>query len=575
MKQLAFLVAVAAGFLVARPLPPAVTMANQLMAILGWGLVMLAAPTPALRASTWRAAAPLLVVYGIMAGACLASILSGGLPSPPGNGILGIILIAGAVTLHGTCAGASDPLGFFRPYAIALVVAGLGGAVIAVMQMYAVPWVDNVIVTLSSLRGRASGNVGQSNQFADSMLWGLIALVALSHGARTRLARTAWVPAGALMLFGIVLTGSRTGLLALLFTAVWGLADRNLDKRLRVGLCVAPFVALLMLAAVAAWGSSGHGSINPLDRGDAGITAFRSEIWKNCVALIREQPWLGVGWGQFNFAWSLTPFAERGAGLVDNAHDLALHLAVELGLPLALLIMAILVVAPLRALGRLWHVPGQVGVAGRAAVMIVVVIGLHSMTEYPLWYSYMLLPATWACGLALGAASRAREFAADAADTAEPAAIAAPLRAWRVLGLMMVVLAGSAWMDYSNVASVYLVKSGTPEFEERLQAAHRSPLYANMADYLDVTQHVARPESLPMLERSAHVLVNSRLLYAWSNLLQVQGQTDKARYLAARMREFKLPGAMQWFDVCSDPAVTVKPFQCLPPEHPVTWRDFR
>ena len=574
MKQLAFLVAVALAFLVARPLPPAVTMANQLIAILGWGLVMLVAPTPALRPSTWRAAAPLLAVFGIMAGACLASILNGGMPSPPGNGVLGIIMLAGAVTLHGTCAGASDPLGFFRPYAIALVVAGLGGAVIAVMQMYMMPLIDNVIITYTSLTGRASGNVGQSNMFADSMLWGLIALVPLAQGARTRLARVAWAPAGALMLLGIVLTGSRTGLLALVFTALWGLADRNLDKRLRVGLCVAPFVALLMLAAVSAGGSSSvHGGFNPIDRGGAGITAFRSEIWKNCLALIREQPWLGVGWGQFNFAWSLTPFADRGAGLVDNAHDLPLQLAVELGLPLALLIMALLVVAPLRALWHLWRVPGQLGAAGRAAVMIVVVVGFHSMTEYPLWYSYMLLPATWACGLALGAASRVRTFAGDAA--AAPAVAAPPLRAWRVLGLMMMVLAGSAWLDYSNVASVYQVKSGTPEFEERLQAAHRSPLYANMADYLDVTQHVARPESLPMLERSAHVLVNSRLLYAWSNLLQLQGQTDKARYLAARMREFKLAGAMQWFEVCNDPAVTTKPFQCLPPEHPVTWRDFR
>ena len=47
------------------------------------------------------------------------------------------------------------------------------------------------------------------------------------------------------------------------------------------------------------------------DRGDAAdVTAFRSEIWGHAIALIKAQPWLGVGWGQFNFAWTLTPFAD-------------------------------------------------------------------------------------------------------------------------------------------------------------------------------------------------------------------------------------------------------------------------
>ncbi len=50
---------------------------------------------------------------------------------------------------------------------------------------------------------------------------------------------------------------------------------------------------------------------------------------------------------------------------------------------------------------------------------------------------------------------------------------------------------------------------------------------------------------------------------------------DKARYLAARLRELDTAGARDWFNGCEDAAVAPKPFQCLPPGHPLTWRDFR
>jgi hypothetical protein len=45
--------------------------------------------------------------------------------------------------------------------------------------------------------------------------------------------------------------------------------------------------------------------------------------------------------------------------------------------------------------------------------------------------------------------------------------------------------------------------------------------------------------------------------------------------MAARLREFDMDGPKPWFAPCADPAVNAKPFQCLAPEHPVTWRDFR
>lgn len=572
MKVLAFLVAVAAALLVNQPLPPIVTMANQLTAILGFGLVLLLAPAPRPTAATWRAAWPLLAVFALAAAACAWSIASGGFPSPPGIGVLGILLLGAAVALHGASAGAGDAASFFRAFAIALVAGGLCEAVIAVVQMFAVDHIDNIIIALPTTRGRPGGNIGQSNQFADSMLWGLIALVPLARAWQDRggkaLARAGWCAAALLLMLGVVLTGSRTAIVALVLMAVWGAADRQLARPLRIGLAVSPVLAIAMSWGVGVLTRALHVTAVLTDRSDAtDVTAFRGAIWGQALELIRQNPLTGVGWGNFNLAWTLTPFSERKAGLVDNAHDLPLQLAVEMGVPAALLMTGLLVGALVFAIWRGWRLTGDAGRGARAAAMIVVVMGLHSLFEYPLWYVYLLLPTAWAFGFAVGAGS--------AGAGAQDAGRAAPLRAWRWVGALMVVLAPSAWLDYMNIVKLFLPDATSLPFEERIARAQASPLYGNQADYVAVTNLPLTTQTVPLVARSSHVLLNGRLMYLWANVLNAQGQVDKARFMAARLREFDLPGPRPWFAKCDDPAVIPKPFQCLAPEHPVNWRDFR
>ena len=579
MKILAFLVAIAAALLVTSGHPPVVTMTNQLMAIFGWGLVMLLAPGATLQRSALRAVAPLLIVFGIAGAACALAILNGSLPSSFGMAVLGVILLGAAVGLHGASAGASGDGSFMRAFAIALLVCGVCSAIIAVLQVFAPGLVDNDIVAIPVRQGRAGGNIGQANQFADSMRWGLIAIVPLARawqqtadGPRARVVRAGWIVAALLMILGVVLTGSRTGLVAFVLLAVWGLADRRLEQPLRIGLVVSPLVAAAELWLVAAW-SRAHAVVVVLtDRSETDVTAFRGEIWSNCIALIKAQPWLGVGWGQFNFAWTLTPFSSRGAGLVSHAHNLVLQLAVELGVPLAAIMMGLLLWGFWKAARRVWGMPGVTGISARATLMVVAVMGLHSMLEYPLWYVYLLLPTAWAFGLALGTGTQGK---APAGESGGAPAVAPPLRAWRALGAMLVVIAGSTWLDYQNIASLFEATGPALPLAERIQRAQHSPLFSNQADYVAVTNTPLSPALLPALKRSSHVLLNGRLMFAWANLLNERGEVDKARYMAARLREFNLSGPKPWFAPCDDPAITAKPFQCLPPAGPVSWRDFR
>src|SRR5204863_9258437 len=121
---------------------------------------------------------------------------------------------------------------------------------------------------------------------------------------------------------------------------------------------------------------------------DGDISSSRFAIWSNTLALIAQHPWLGVGFGEFNFAWSLTPFPHRPTAFFDHTHNLPLQFAVELGLPLATLVLALMAYA-------LWHAfvggrraPDAQGLLLRSAFMMVLLMVVHSMLEYPLWYAY-------------------------------------------------------------------------------------------------------------------------------------------------------------------------------------------
>jgi O-antigen ligase len=103
----------------------------------------------------------------------------------------------------------------------------------------------------------------------------------------------------------------------------WGLLDKRLSRRSRALLIASPLAFALLWGALAAWAHhSQHvfGGDAQLAKGD--ISASRFAIWSNTLSLIARHPWLGVGWGEFNLAWSLTPFPGRPVAFFDHTHNL-------------------------------------------------------------------------------------------------------------------------------------------------------------------------------------------------------------------------------------------------------------
>ena len=98
------------------------------------------------------------------------------------------------------------------------------------------------------------------------------------------------------------------------------------------------------------------------------------------------------------------PYAgPRFCEIMGNAHNLPLHLAAELGLPLALLVCATLLGLVLRA--RPWR---ETDATRQLGWSVLAVIAVHSLLEYPLWYGPFQLAALlalmllWQSGLQPG-----------------------------------------------------------------------------------------------------------------------------------------------------------------------------
>jgi hypothetical protein len=564
---LAAVAAAAAPSLLAYNVAPSPTFLNQALAGALWGAfiaVTSAGVRPAAHARRRDGPAPLQGALLLMLLAVGWSWSAGGLPASLAWSAAGLLAAAALMVAGGAAQGAAAPV--FALFCAGWVVAGVFNVGIAVVQVFAPAWPDGDWIARSGIVGRAVGNLRQPNHLSSLLMWSSIAVVALLE-----LRRLHWrwaLPLLAAMLLAVVLTASRTGLVSVGLLALWGLLDRRLSLPGRALLIGSPLLYALAWLGLAAWAdASAHAFGGTARLAEADLSGSRFGIWSNTLALIRQNPWTGVGFGEFNYAWTLTPFPGRPTALFDHAHNLPLHLAAELGLPLAGAVMALLLWALWRAASAAWAGAGDDGSARRAALMMVLMIGLHSLLEYPLWYAYFLLPAAWAWGFSLGGGDRR-------------AAAAGRLSIALLAGGIALVL-GSAWsvVDYRRVAVIFSAADDAPPLAQRIAAGQRSVLFAHHADYAAATTEGALPgtDRLAPFERATHYLLDTRLMMAWSRALAAAGREDQARAVAERLREFRNPQAEAFFEPCDAAAAASASdvaFQCLPPARAPGWREF-
>ncbi len=591
--------AVAFPTLIAFNAPPSATFLNQAAAFVGWGafLLLLGASIPS---KTWPRSSGTVALLSAMTLLFVLSLTASIWRSVPWSISLSSAGTIASAILAITMGAAASRSGLgdraFTAFCIALVVAGIACSAIGLIQVFFPSLPDGVWIAPSAIPGRATGNLRQPNHLSSILLWSIVGAFWL--GERRVLPRVLAAALAFLFAWGVLLTGSRTGALGIATLFAWGVLDRRLSRTSRLVLLALP------LAYLASWGVTtsllhpGHQTVGADARlSGRGIfeSGARLGIWSNALTLVAMHPWIGVGFGEFNFAWTLTPFPNRPTEFFDHTHNLVLQLAVELGVPLALLVLGLFGYAMWQALrhaladGR-EHMPASrllasaspddaaktTGSMQRAAFVIVLMAGMHSMLEYPLWYSYFLLPTAFAFGLALE-----RKAAGVTRDPVVGSNVTRPF----VLAAMALMLGGTlALYDYARVVVIFAPPAGAASLEQRIAAGRKSILFAHHADYAEATADERSDDSMSVFARAPHYLLDSRLMMAWAKALDAHGETDKARYLAARLKEFHSVAAAEFFAPCdaakaaapaaSSAATGPTPFQCQAPTRAWRYEDF-
>ncbi|MEQ1806091.1 MAG: Wzy polymerase domain-containing protein [Burkholderiaceae bacterium] len=572
-------VAIAVPMLFAPTLPPSPTLFNQAFALFGWGamLAMFAQALPT-RSGQWETGLRALVTALLLVlAANLASPLWTGLPYSIALTTSGAIAAALLAAIAGAAlqrAGAGQQA--FRAVCIGIVVAAAANAMVAVVQVYATSWADGAWIAGSSPI-RATGNLRQSNHLCTLLFWGIVAVLWLGETGAVR--KFAVAPIALLLMFGVMLSGSRMGIVGALLLAAWGLLDRSLSRNTRIALLLAPIVYGLMWAGGAVAARSTGQVFGGTARYDTGgvLSTTRYAYWANLFDLIREVPWWGVGSGELNFAWTLTPFSNRSGEPFDHAHNLPLHFAVELGLPLAAVVLGLLgwaiCVAAINCFRSAQS--GSSASPARPALAMLVFVLLHSLLEYPLWHTYFLLPTAFAIGLCLGQAPQRNE--AGSADSRP----SGPSTAFRSAALLLMLGAAFSVLDYFRVVPMFTPHDDS-SLQERIASGQKSMLFSHHADYAAATYLQDPQVRLKAIHRAAHNLLDSRLLISYANALHATGDTERAKYVAQRLLEFDTPqypvaDAKVYFAACRD--LTLKdadrPYQCFAPQRKFTFADFR
>jgi O-antigen ligase len=282
-----------------------------------------------------------------------------------------------------------------------LFAGALSSAIIGLAQLLdSYAFLGSFVTPASS--DRVWANLAQANHLADYLALGLASAGFLWATGRLRSVYLA--PAMSLMIYILALTGSRTPWLYLgtlvVISAVFWVTDRcAVNRRLLLfalaalaALVVIPPVALLLAPVM----DAASGAVLQRMLGQTELYEPRPFMWQVAWEIFWKAPVLGVGFRQIaeHYFFATTELSSpRSVGFTDHTHNIVLQVLVEFGL-IGLVIL--LAGALLWAAGwlRQPRTPALWWLLGLTAVL-----AIHSMLEYPLWYTFFLGIAAVLLGL--------------------------------------------------------------------------------------------------------------------------------------------------------------------------------
>ena len=374
------------------------------------------------------------------------------------------------------------------------------------------PWVN------PTNSGEAFANLRQRNQFATLTNIALVALVWLASQQQAPNKKVHFgllLGAASLLAVGNAISSSRTGLFQLLLlcalSVLWGDLRRKDVRRLLLCAVLVYTLAMFALPWAAGLDLATHGAWARLGNDQA--CASRWVLWSNVLQLIGQKPGGGWGWGELDYAHFITLYdGPRFCDILDNAHNLPLQLAVELGVPLALLACGGFAGWAVR------HKPwAERDRTRQMAWAVIAVILLHSMLEYPLWYGPFQV-AFGVCVLILWRRPKVSALVLPSAESSQNTLVIMPIaHIKRALSAITIIASAiclaavtyAAW-DYHRVSQIYLQpESRHPTYQDNtLALAKNSWLFADQALFAELILTPLTPATAEWMYASAARLLH-------------------------------------------------------------------
>ncbi len=250
------------------------------------------------------------------------------------------------------------------------------------------------IWSMGQVGERAYANIGQPNQLATLLLWGVLA-AAWAYQS-DRIGATATTLMIAFLLLGIAMTLSRTAWLGLVFllAATW-IGRKHWKSRWVPWVALLLFVCFWIYPMILKWL---HQTLFSGPQPNYLRVQFQAETRHLALILLAKaalaHPWFGYGWTEIGAAQMAVAGELPGLGMTfGHSHNLFLDLVLWFGLPLGLL-LSIAVCALF-----IHYVRSIRSADDLILVMFLGVVGIHAMVELPLHYAYFLLPSALVVGV--------------------------------------------------------------------------------------------------------------------------------------------------------------------------------
>ncbi|NOV23102.1 ligase [Cupriavidus necator] len=457
--------------------------------------------------------------------------------------LLGATVACAAWWYRCTPSGSEQDLG--DALAVAFLIAGLLGTVSQWAQLFHLESRSFGLIStyFYDTNRRLWGNLNQPNHQAT--VEGLALVAAVWLASRGSLRFPMWLVAVVLLESGIVLSGSRTGVLHVGLATVYALiaawlargARRDADPMQRpIGLLVAAvaLVAMLLIlqplirAAGQAFDWRLFDTVAQLGAEDQ--MSARSALWAHAIAMFRAHPWFGVGWGEFG--WAQFQQLDQVGVKVEmslHAHNAILDLLAKTGIVGTAGVGVILLAWLWRVVRvRLWHGDSEERKQTVLVLTWLAMLCAHSMLEYPLHYLYFFLPFCFMLGWL------------------EPAGIGrwqVPLPVARGLALAFVAVAavvlGTMWQDYRRAEAREYASSEGREALPMPRFWFRQHAQADAAGQADITPENAAA-LLPAHVAGVHLLPTPTMIARTAWLLALTGDAAQGRQWMERLRWYYL-----------------------------------